>query len=183
MRADKPHGRSSGEIDAESWSLTGDAGCCFLVKLHLPQRCHQREMRYGDLRGWLENIITPQLWDTNYLWLLVIHSVSTVRNPFLYYCLCSHRTRCHPRGKICFADSPSSGPQLQLWSGRRAADGSKVPQPEPSPIQPPEYLSDSEMICYANHYSYLTTCGAATSVLMAPHTGRPLLMLTATPSE
>lgn len=59
---------------------------------------------------------------------------------------------------------------------------SKVLQPEPPPVQTLECLSDSRMICYASHYSYLTTCGAATLVLMAPHTGRPSLMLTATPS-
>lgn len=39
------------------------------------------------------------------------------------------------------------------------------------------------MICYANHYSYLTTCRVATLVLMAAHSAGPLLMLTATPSE
>lgn len=59
---------------------------------------------------------------------------------------------------------------------------SKVLQPEPLPVQTLECLSDSEMICYANHYSYLTTCRVATLVLMAPHTGRSSLMLTATPS-
>lgn len=59
---------------------------------------------------------------------------------------------------------------------------SKVLQPEPPPVQTLECLSDSRMICYASHYSYLTPCGAATLVLMAPHTGRPSLMLTATPS-
>lgn len=85
------------------------------------------EMRGSDLRGWLENIITPQLWDTNYLWLLVIHSVTTARN--LLSCInvaCSHRTRCHRSGKKtkknCFAYSPSAGPQLQVWSGGGAAD-------------------------------------------------------------
>lgn len=170
-------------MDAESYSLTEDTGCCFLVKLHLPQRCQQWEMRCSDPRGWLENIITSQLWDTNHLWLLVIHSVTIVRNLSLYYLLCGHRTRCHLHGKICFANSPSFASQLHLWSGSMAADGSKVPQPEPPPVQTLEYLSDSEMICYANHYSYLTTCGVATLVLMASHTGRLLLMLTATPSE
>lgn len=50
------------------------------------------------------------------------------------------------------------------------------------PLHALEYLSGSEMICYANHYSYLTTCRVATLVLMAAQTGRPLLMLTATPS-
>ena len=120
-----------GKSNVESYRVTEDTGCCFLVKLHLPQRCHQWEMRCGDLRGWLENIITSQLWDTNCLWLLVIHSVTAVRNLFPYYLLCGHGTRCHPRGKICFANSPSSAPQLQLWSSGGAADGSKVLQPEP----------------------------------------------------
>lgn len=182
MRVDKPPVFCC-KIDAESYWLTEDTGCCLLVKLHLPQRCHRWEMRCSDLRGWLENIIISHLWDTKYLWLVVIHSVTRVRNLFLYYLLCSHRTRCHPRGKICFSNSPSSGPQLQLWSSGGAADGSKVLKPKPPPVQMLEYLSDSEMICYANHYSYLTTCGVATLVLMAPHTRRPLLMLTATPSE
>lgn len=50
------------------------------------------------------------------------------------------------------------------------------------PLHALEYLSGGEMICYANHYSYLTTCRVATLVLMAAQTGRPLLMLTATPS-
>lgn len=40
MRADKPP-VFCGKIDAESCSLTEDTDCCFLVKLHLPQRCHQ----------------------------------------------------------------------------------------------------------------------------------------------
>lgn len=39
-------------------------------------------MRWCDLREWLENIITLQLWDTNYLWLPLINSVTTERKPF-----------------------------------------------------------------------------------------------------
>lgn len=110
----------------------------------------------------LENIIISQLWDTNYLWLKVIHSITMVCNLSLYYLLCSRRTRCHRCGKICFAHSLSSGPQL--WSSSGVADGSKVLQPEPPPVQILEYLSDSKKICYANHYSYLTTCGVATGI-------------------
>lgn len=173
----------SGFVERFMRQVTADAGFCFLVKLHLPQRRHQWETRWADLQVRLENIITSQLWDTNYLWLLVIHSITTARNLSLYHLLCGHRTRCHPRGKICFANLLASSPQLQLWSGGRAADGSKLPQPEPVPEQTLEYLSESEMICYANHYSYLTTRGVATMVLMAPQTGSSLLMLTGTPSE
>lgn len=165
--------------------LPTDNGCrllfsgqiAFATKMSLVRDEVQRPPR------WLENIIISQLWDANCSWLLVIHSIAVARNLSLYYLLCSRRTRCHPCGKICFAHSLSSGPQLQLWSSAGAADGSKVLQPEPRPVQMPGYLSDGEMICYANHYSYLTTCGVATLVLMAPHTGRLLLMLTATPSE
>lgn len=54
----------------------------------------------------------------------------------------------------------------------RAADGSKVLRPLPVAAPAFEYLSDSEMIGYANHYSYVTTCGVDTFVLMALHIGR-----------
>lgn len=93
-------------IDVESCSLTGDTSCCFLVKLHLPQRCHHWEMRCSDLQGWLENIIILQLWDTNYLWLLVIHSVAMVHNLSLYYLFRSCRTRYHPNMKKKKSDFP-----------------------------------------------------------------------------
>lgn len=103
-------------------SLTGHTHSCFLVKLHLPQRCHRGEMRCSDQQGWLENVIIVQLWNTNCLWLLVIHSVAMENSLSLYYLPSSSRTRCHPHEinkYLLFQFTilyTSTSPLIKCWS-------------------------------------------------------------------
>lgn len=125
-------------------------------------------MRCGDPRRWLENIITPQLWSTNYLRLLpFIPSLQLVTFGCISSCAAVEQ------GVILVEKSvlPIRPPPLLNFSFDQVDGplmGAKIPNRSPRLVQTLKYLSDCEMICYANHYSYLTTCGVATSVLMGP---------------
>lgn len=128
------------------------------------------EMRCSDLRRWLENIIRWQLWNTNYLWLPVIRSVTAPPNlsPRVIPTVATEQGVIGVE-EICFANRPLLNFTSDQPAG--AADGATAARPRAvSSVRQPNDLLCKPLFTSDNMQSgYFGINGPVT--LEGPHWG------------